>query len=278
VYHDVDAGGNCRVPWCSFSSDVEGSEHLNIDRVMNEPGQYNPFKKLQRLEQEEFRMQGILATEFRDEMHEDADWEKRRTHDLTLMVLRLLKNRADGRNDKVRAIGRERDQLAGERSSLLAYIWETFEQRAQLLESSGVENGIPLVIGIMENLRDQLDSMTKDKVVGDGAEPSSTEYPKGDPMRPEARRNVTLNDLRTTLLGMLLSGVDVTLKDLDAYLERYVQAVDSIVRRSTDLERAERDAEYSHASLVRFMVWLRDEYTGDFNVSAKAAEVLAKAP
>lgn len=240
IYHDVDAGGNCRVPWCSYSSDVEGAEHTNIDKVLTSPGEFNPFKKLRRLEQDELRMQSFLAAEFRDELNEDADWELRVTHDLAVMVLKLLKTKADGRNDKLRVLGSERDTMLAERSSLLSYIWSTHEQRAQLLEASGVAGWVGLAIGVMENLRDQLDSLTSVKSNPD-TQSASAEYPKGDPMRPEARRNVTLNDLRTTLLGMLLSGGDVAVKDLDAYLEQYVQAVNTIVRRSVDLEESDHE-------------------------------------
>lgn len=237
VYHDVFEG-KCRVPWCTFLTGVEGSEHTNIDRVLQDPGQYNPFKRQERLIREERELRARLLDEFKDEVGEDADAHIRGTLNLTLMVLRVLKNKADGRNEKARHFRVECDKLNAERSSLLSYIWNNHEQRAQLLEASGVEGWVGLAIGIMENLRDQLDSLTHVKSNPD-AQSASAEYPKGDPMRPEARRNVTLNDLRTTLLGMLLSGGDVAVKDLDAYLEQYVQAVNTIVRRSVDLEQSD---------------------------------------
>jgi hypothetical protein len=235
IVHD-DVNGECPVPWCGFLAGVESSEHINLDRVTNEPGFMNIFKRGQRLLEADLHMRQVLESEYRDEVAENADHHLENTHQLTLRVLKMLKNKADGRNEKIRALGRERDQLLSERSSLLSYIWDTFEQRAQLLESSGVENGVPLAIGIMENLRDQLESLRLGPQEDDNAPTNAASPDKGDSMRPEARRNVTLNDLHTTLLGMLLSGGDVAVKDLNTFIERYVSAVDSIVRRSVDLE------------------------------------------
>lgn len=248
VYHDVNAGGECRVPWCTYSSDVDGSEHLNIDRVLLEPGQYNLFKKLQRLEQDQIRMQGILATEFRDEMHEDADWDKRSTHDLTAMVLRLLKLKRDGANDKLRVLGSERDKwLRGneESATLWQYITETWPIRLKALERQGHKNGVSLIIGLMEQLRADLMSYSEDRASEVLDEPArntsegmmvNNAFLSDDHMTPEARRNVTLNDLHTMLQGLVLSGADVAVRDLHEYVARHVRAVHALIHTSLQLE------------------------------------------
>lgn len=237
VYHDVDAGGNCRVPWCTYSSDAPDREreHINIDRALTEPGRHN-FKMAERLREQQRHMRAVLEDTYRDEVNENADHHLENTHHLTLRVLKMLKDKAEGRNEKLRRLGEDQDTMLAERNTLMNYIWETFNDRAQLLEASGVGNGISLAIGIMENLRDQLESMGLGPKEDDNAPTNEGPTSGDDPMRPESRRNVTLNDLRATLLGMLLSGADVPVKHLNEFIERYVVATDSIVRRSVDLE------------------------------------------
>lgn len=130
-YHDVDAGGNCCVPWCTYSTEVEGSRHRRVDDVMSEPG----------------------------ETSDKAEWMTDKNEPTTC------------------------------------------------------------------------------KHEGEMAEPfCNLKRHQGDTMRPEARRNVTLNELRTILLNMLLSGADVALKDLDEYLQRHVSAVHALVKTSLELE------------------------------------------
>ena len=237
IYHDVNAGGECRVPWCTFSSDVEGSEHLNLDRVLQEPGQFNPFKKLRGLEEMEARLREALYNEFREYTHEDADADIKTTLHLTLMVMRLMKLKYEGAQDKLRVLGAERDNwLRGneESSTLWQYITETWPMRITMLEREGhKDHGVSFIIALFESLRRDL--MQAAESVAEKVTVQKV-FPNGDHMTPGARRNVTLNDLHTMLLGLVLSGADVAVRDLHDYVQRHVLAVHALVHTSLELE------------------------------------------
>lgn len=186
IYHEVNAGGECRVPWCTYSSDVEGFEHLNLDRVLQEPGRFNPFKKLRQLETE------------RDK------WLR----------------------------GNE------ESATLWQYITETWPMRVSMLEREGhKDHGVSFIIALFESLRTDLMAATESVAEKVKVDPDAvTVSSKVDHMTPEARRNVTLNDLHVMLQGLVLSGADVAVKDLHEYVERHVRAAHALVHTSLELE------------------------------------------
>lgn len=109
VYPDVDAGGNCRVPWCSYMSDNPDSGHINLDRAMNEEGRFNLFKQWERLVNQAAHMDEVLRVEYGDEVREVVDAHLMSVHDRTLMVLRLLKDRND--KDRQRLAELQDDKL-----------------------------------------------------------------------------------------------------------------------------------------------------------------------
>lgn len=232
IFHDVDAGGNCRVPWCDYASEVEGSEHINLDRVMNEPGRLNTFTQLQRLISENQEMRRILLSEFREEVNEDADAHLMATHNLTLRVLRQLKAKADGRNDKIWVIATERDKYMNALNTVTSYVSDTFPMRARSLDPDDLLEPASLVIAVIEQLRKDLTSM-QDEL----NEPAcNLRRHAPDHLAPEKRHNVTLNDLHAMLQGLVLSGADIAVKDLYEYVQRHVSATYALIKTSLELE------------------------------------------
>jgi hypothetical protein len=209
-----------------------------------EPGTLNEHKhkQLERLIEESEKLRQTLMNEFSNEVLVNADWNIEPTVDRAIRVLRMLQDRLASTQDKLMHINREREQFESEREEIEQYIHETFPVRAGVLKKGGCDTWQMLVIGLMENLRDELEALVGTAEPRPDArhdKPVAAEYPKADPMKPEARRNVTLNDLRTMLRDMLFSGVDVAVRDLDSFINAYVTAIDMAVRRSIELERGE---------------------------------------
>jgi hypothetical protein len=202
-----------------------------------EPGTLNERKQLNRLIEDSDKLRAVLSNEFWDEVRGNGDWSIQPVVDRAIRVMRLLKVRAEGLQEKFRIMNRDREQFESEREEIAAYIDETFPKRAGMLAKGGCDTWQMLVIGLMENLRDELESLvgTAEPRPDDRHDKPMT-ADKGDTMQPHARRNVTLNDLRAMLRDMLFSGVDVPVRDLDSFLEGYVTAVDIAVRRSMELE------------------------------------------
>lgn len=261
IWHELDDGGDCLVPWCTYSDRVKGSEHINIDRVFEEPGQFNLFKNHETHVRNDVQMREVLFTEFSDEVNEDADARMMATHNLTLRVLRLLKNKADGRNEKADVLGREHRKAMDQLSTIVKFIYDTLPLRANAIDPTGEMETANLVIAVMGQLRRDLLHATADRDVwmtstnepafipddektgpackheGADAEPiCNLKRHEDDPMQPHARRERTLNELHTLLHNMLLSGVDVAVRDLQDYLQRHVTAVHALVTTSLELE------------------------------------------
>jgi hypothetical protein len=239
-----------------------------------DPGTLNERKQLNRLIDDTETLRQVLSSEFAGEVSDNADWGLEPPVTRAVRVMRVLREKLVTAQDKLMHINRDREQFESEREEVEQYINETFPVRAGVLKKGGCDTWQMLVIGMMENLRDELESIAGTKEPRPDARHDKPMIQHAvDTMAPETRRNVTLNDLRAMLRDMLFSGVDVAVKHLDSFLEGYVTAVDITVRRSVELEQNE---EYSPTALVKFMVWLRDEYTGDFDISQKAAELLAQ--
>lgn len=232
IFHDVDAGGNCRVPWCDYSSKIEHSEHINVDRVLDEPGRFNMFNQLQRLIEESWEMRRILLNEFKEEVNEDADAHLMATHHLTLRVLRQLKAKADSRNDKIKVIAAERDKYMSALSTVTSYVSDTFPMRARSLDPDDLLEPASLVIAVVEQLRKDLTSI-QDQL----NEPAcNLRRHAPDHLAPEERHNVTLNDLHAMLQGLVLSGADIAVRDLHEYVQRHVSATYALIKTSLELE------------------------------------------
>lgn len=289
IHHGANDSGGCDVPWCTYSTDVEGSEHINIDRVLNEPGRFNSFKQNENLLRNTQEMRRILLNEFQEEVGENADAHLVATHDLTLMVLRLLKTRAEGRNAKIAAIAQEREKYMSQVGSVVSYIYDTFPLRANAIDPTGEMDGSSVAIALMEQLRRDLNEMQEQLTDADGAlsmpckhEGDSCKHEgedaepfcnlkrhESDTYQPQARRERTLNELHTLLHNMLLSGVDVAVRDLQDYLARHANAVHALVMTSVQLENSG-----SSEAVIQFLTWLRDDFTDSFRVSQKADELL----
>jgi hypothetical protein len=204
-----------------------------------EPGTLNERKQLERLIEDSEKLRQVVSNEFNDELLSNSDWNIEPPVARAIRVLRMLQDRLASTQDKLMHINREREQFESEREEIEQYIHETFPVRAGVLKKGGCDTWQMLVIGLMENLRDELEALVGTAEPRPDArhdKPVAAEYPKADPMKPEARRNVTLNDLRTMLRDMLFSGVDVAVKDLDSFLDGYVMAANTTVRRSMELE------------------------------------------
>lgn len=133
-----------------------------------------------------------------------------------------------------------------ELGTIVKFIYDTFPLRANAIDPTGEMKTANLAIAVMGQLRRDLNEMQEQlagpstascKHEGEDAEPfCNLKRHESDTMQPHARRNVTLNELRTILLNMLLSGADVALKDLDEYLQRHVSSVHALVKTSLELE------------------------------------------
>lgn len=257
IHHDVDAGGNCRVPWCEYTLDNPDAEHINLDRAFTEPGRFNLFKQNERLIRENQEMRRILLNEFKTEVEYSADAHLRNTHDLTLMVMRLLKGQADGRNEKAGVLSREHRKAMNELGTIVKFIHDTFPLRANAIDPNGEMETANLAIAVMGQLRRDLLHATADReawvtstnepsFIPDDEKTSSSCKHEGDTYQPHARRERTLNELHTLLHNMLFSGIDVAVRDLQDYLQRHVTAVDALVRRSVDLEQSDDTGQCYH--------------------------------
>lgn len=279
IHHGANESGSCDVPWCTYSTEVEGSEHINLDRVLNEPGRFNLFKNHETHARNDVQMREVLFTEFNDEVNEDADARMMATHNLTLRVLRLLKTRAEGRNAKIAAIAQEREKYMSQIGSVVSYIYDTFSLRANAIDPTGEMDGSSVAVALMEQLRRDLNEMQEQlagpstascKHEGEYAEPfCNLKRHESDTYQPQARRERTLNELHTILQNMLFSGVDVPVRDLQDYLARHANAVHALVMTSVQLENSG-----SSEAVIQFLTWLRDDFTDSFRVSQKADELL----
>lgn len=261
IHHDVDAGGNCRVPWCEYTLDNPDAEHINLDRALTEPGRFNLFKNHETHTHNDIQMREVLFTEFSDEVNEDADAKMMATHNLALRVLRLLKIKAYGCNEKAGVLSREHRKAMNELGTIVKFIHDTFPLRANAIDPNGEMETANLAIAVMGQLRRDLLHATADreawvtstnepsfipddektssscKHVGSDAEPHcNLKRHEGDTMQPHARRERTLNELHTLLHNMLFSGIDVAVRDLQDYLQRHVTAADALIRTSMQLE------------------------------------------
>lgn len=257
IHHDVDAGGNCRVPWCEYTLDNPDAEHINLDRALTEPGRFNLFKNHETHTHNDTQMREVLFTEFSDEVNEDADAKMMATHNLALRVLRLLKIKAYGCNEKAGVLSREHRKAMNELGTIVKFIHDTFPLRANAIDPNGEMETANLAIAVMGQLRRDLLHATADReawvtstnepsFIPDDEKTSSSCKHEGDTYQPHARRERTLNELHTLLHNMLFSGIDVAVRDLQDYLQRHVTAVDALVRRSVDLEQSDDTGQCYH--------------------------------
>lgn len=257
IHHDVDAGGNCRVPWCEYTLDNPDAEHINLDRALTEPGRFNLFKNHETHTHNDIQMREVLFTEFSDEVNEDADAKMMATHNLALRVLRLLKIKAYGCNEKAGVLSREHRKAMNELGTIVKFIHDTFPLRANAIDPNGEMETANLAIAVMGQLRRDLLHATADReawvtstnepsFIPDDEKTSSSCKHEGDTYQPHARRERTLNELHTLLHNMLFSGIDVAVRDLQDYLQRHVTAVDALVRRSVDLEQSDDTGQCYH--------------------------------
>lgn len=229
IWHDVDAQGKCLVPWCTYTSDGETEgEHVPLDLVLTEPGRFN----LESLAGQTVEMRNFLLNEFHNEVLEDAHWNVQNTHVITLRVLRLLKNKIAVVNDKIRVIATEREKYMNQVATVTEFIYDTLPLRANAIDPEGLMEAASVAIAVIQQLVTDLTSMQEQL-----NEPRcNLKRHEDDPMQPHARRERTSNELHTLLINMLLSGVDVALKDLDEYLSRHVSSIDALIRTSMQLE------------------------------------------
>ena len=133
-----------------------------------------------------------------------------------------------------------------ELGTIVKFIYDTFPLRANAIDPTGEMNTANLTIALMEQLRRDLNEMQEQlagpstascKHEGEYAEPfCNLKRHESDTYQPQARRERTLNELHTLLHNMLLSGVDVPVRDLQEYLQRHVTAADALIRTSLQLE------------------------------------------